>query len=413
MVESELIARFLIAPARAATAGDRFWFLFTDAPDRPPLLICPLDTDTTMPNLMAMVSAASLPLGARVIQGRGELAGDGALELTNHQLLPGMLARLAEWVCANSADVSNLDRLVGTRFIRRSRGHRSRIEAVMDEPALWGRLRRPVVAGTMGVTLNRLAEMRTDQRAWYWLTDRGPGGRPYLHLSLESEDPDCKEFRESVAALRQRSDDSGLSAAGVLVRTRFLFTPTSSEPIPHWGPLLQSILESWGATFPALLGLAAVPLTYVRNGRVDGFEASRCTLPDHPGSLMRELAVLQHTRGEQKAWFWLTAADADGHPRLCMADDRAVLKQAVRGIPCDGPALRGSIQITRGEAIELHTRSACSDAPAALSRWIKQNQIGWPIVRLLRRAVFVEHSEDGQIIARHLVETPRSSRAAE
>ncbi|MFT4976313.1 MAG: hypothetical protein ACI8S6_002209 [Myxococcota bacterium] len=392
--------QFLVAPAIAAVVGDRFWFVLTDMPGvEPPLLMSPLDDEPTMPRLIALVTGFGLPPGAPLIQGKAKVAFDGAIEFEGPELEATMLGAFADYVVANAEAEPELERFVGARFMRIGRGHKTPLAACIEAPGGWGGLSRPPVPGTMPETIARLSLLESGQRAWFWMTDDGPGGLPFLLLSLADEDPDCLLFKQEVSALRTRAPESQ-TAAGVLLRTEHLLTFTSTQPTPHWGALMQDLMDTWAPVHPELISLAAGPLTYLSDGAITGFEETGCELPETADNLLSEQRVLQHTRGS--AWFWFTDADADGAARLCLDDDQERLAARLDG-QATGTVVEGEVQIDDAGRLRLRTTGDAAWLTGALTSWLETHRRTWPILSRLGGAAVLQRDNDGSTVARYML----------
>jgi len=373
----------LTAPLGTAVVGDQFWFIFAERSDGgPPIMICPLDDSPSMPNLIALVRSSGLTAGTQIVQGKARIGLDGAVEFEGPGVHAGMFAALSGYVVAHAAEDPELERLAGARFVQVGRGPTSPVLATFADDAAWGGMHRPPLPGTMAETVMRLMLMEPGQRAWFWLTAEGPQGLPFLLVSLVEEDPDGLLLQQEVQALK---GDGRIADAvvGTMLRTDSLFTFTASTPATGWSALIQDLLDTWAEEEPALLGLAAAPLTYVRDGTVVGFEAADCVLPDSADNLLGEVRAL--INASAGGWFWFTDDDGSGRARLLLAADADELAARSGTLSPAGATAHGTLSAD-GDTLTLSTDSDADSLAAGVGAWIAEHAPAWPILGRLHGA---------------------------
>lgn len=377
---------------RTLSVGERAWFWFCSTPEAvdTPLILSPLGDDPMMRTLRAQADLVARPPQAEVYAGLASLDADGAFSLGGPGLSADALPALAGWVLQNARSLPDLERLRDARFVRVDDG---RVVARYADPELWLGLGAGPQPGSIEAAAAVLAAAAPKAPCWAWMTDRGPGGAPFLLLSPTTDDPSGEAFAATVAAARLRSPSLGKTFAGTLHKapngTPILSTPSgAAEHAP-------AILDALAGAHPALS-----PLRRARVFRIKGerrLEISRG--PD----LSREVAALAALAGpDDRVGFFFTDG-GEGHPAaLVLAADPAALKEAARALPtgAGSKSVRGLAVPSKAGWLEFRARGEYDGFVGELARWAAEHVGRHPGLRRLRGARMTHRDGDNNIISR-------------
>lgn len=392
------------AQLAALPAGQRAWFWFCPqlADDQPLLLLRHFKLDPRQEALQADIAAISLPDGALPIRGVAHSDGDGALSFGGPLLGEEDLRRLAGWAGGNVADHPGLARLKGARFVRTSLN--GRVTAMHADDSLWDALPAPKVPGSLAEAAALLPMVKPGRSYWFWLTDAGPGGRPWLVLGSSKRDADGSLFAQKVAAVSAQCDGAPTVVRGVL-RARedgsLLFTSTD----PVVGPPQVALAKLIAATGEQMPRLASSRLAQVEGGSFRRVVSPDAGAGAGAGAAVAEAgpdyaaqAAALSGIGEGKLAFWFSADG--GH--LELDADRAALKARVsdRG----APMAAGSVQRAKGYLLFQAKRPAPGFVDA-LAAWAGAHYSRNPGLRALEGARFMARDRDGNTTDRQKNDT--------
>ncbi len=249
--------------------GDRMWFWLTDeVPDgEVPLLVQPVAWDPNRDRLDHLIGQMEARGAGAAATGSCLTVDDGRMQFLGTDLRADMLAVLAGLVRRNAAQAPGLTRLWNCRLLRTAGG---RVDQVIEDPALWAGVARPVVPGTLGETAALLQQLRDGEEAWFWMTAAGNDG-PFLGLVRTEVDPEGVEFQERRATFYKRFPNSFRDAlSGVMRRLpsgELLFS-TQDARVDHWPDAIQALLARQVAAYPGLAALAGAALAQIQDGKV-------------------------------------------------------------------------------------------------------------------------------------------------
>ena len=230
--------------------GERLWYWLCGAPGLP-LLLQPVSKDPNRDRLNALIDIVEQGGPAAAATGVGYVADDGSLQLIGPTLHAGLLPPVAEWVRRHGAQYPSLARLAGTRLLRSVRG---RVAEVIDLPALWDGVPRPVPPGTTAETASLFAAMQPGAEYWFWLTGAAPRGA-FMSLASMSDDPEGTGFIARMDRLYRRFPGSYADAVSGIVRrldSGALVFATAQAQLDHWPALRQRLADAYGAAEPGL-----------------------------------------------------------------------------------------------------------------------------------------------------------------
>jgi hypothetical protein len=251
------------------TPGERMWFwLCDDVPaDVVPLLVQPVAWDLNRDRLDHLIGQVEAAGAGEAATGSCLIVDDGRMQFLSADLRPAMLAALADWVRANAPQAPGLTRLWNCRLLRTDGGI---VKQVIEDPALWADVPRPVVPGTLAETAFLLEQLKGGEECWFWLTAHANDG-PFLGLARLDADPDGADFKERVAGFYKRFPNSFQDALTGLVRRlpsgEVLFS-TQDAHVEQWPAAIQALLDKQAAAHPGLKALAGAALVEIQGGKV-------------------------------------------------------------------------------------------------------------------------------------------------
>ncbi|CAN0454193.1 unnamed protein product, partial [Ectocarpus fasciculatus] len=200
----------------ALPTGQRAWFWYCPqlADEQPVLLLQHFKLDARQQALQRQIAQLQLPAGALPVCGVAHSGGDGTLSFGAPLLSADGLERLASWASRHVAAHPGLARLKGARFVRTSLDGRGVANHADD--ALWAGLPAPKVSGSLEETAALLPKVKAGRSYWFWMTDTGPGGAPWLILGSSKHDADGALFAQKVAAVRAQAAGTPTAVRGVL-----------------------------------------------------------------------------------------------------------------------------------------------------------------------------------------------------
>lgn len=374
--------------------GHRAWFWLCPSLDNtaPILLIRSLTADANMDKLCADVAGMGSVDGPSFV-GLASADEQGRLSFGGPGLSRRELGRLSEWVKHNVDDHPALARLKNAEFVHIDGDGVIAARAV--EPALWQGVPDVAVSGTLSVYAQRLQKLKVGMNFWYWMTDSGPGKKPFLFVAQQRKDPSGERFAEQVGLLCRRSSALGQTHKGVLRQTddgALLFSSQASSS--RGVSILQSLIDAHPAEFAVLNGASVVRTS---SGKfVDQQTVAAETGPD----LSRQSQLLEALDGDAPVFFWLTDAADSGAPMLVLETNKDALKAGAQAVGGKGNTLRGQLKRHKTGWIELRSSKTMPDVIAVLARFVHAHRSAWPVLDQLKGARMTQRDRAGEIISR-------------
>lgn len=375
-------------------AGQRVWFWCgpkTSAP-HPPLLIHPLADDPEMANLRSDILKIPREDGAPEFLGLGSVDTNGVLQLGSADASAAALKALALWTAENIAAHPGLARLRNTRMLRIDG---TRVAAIHRADELWSAIPELVLPGTMNQTARTLAAMETDQEAWFWLSARGPDGKPFL--ALESRDLDGAGFAEVIGGLLRRSPADAVGIKGVARLTDTGLVLTTSDAIEGWQAAINGLKADWG---DRLSRLDDVRMLQLVDGSIKAAERCSGGAAAPSVDLSVQSAVLSALTDGQKVFFWFASESVSGGPVLLLAADRSALKPQVKAAKAKGASCKGMLRRSAKGWLEFQTKDEYDGFIPQLAGWVARHRDQWPALSALIGARMTRRDTDGNIVGR-------------
>jgi len=200
----------------ALQAGQRAWFVFSEAlGEADALQLAPLSDDPHAEHLTQRLAGHTTGHGVRPLFGLCQVGEDGVLDFGAEDIGEAELTRMATWAKAQATERPALQRLYGARGLVLTRRHE--VEYVLDLPALWEGLLPPTAPGTLGESCDTLQSLVPGQKAWFWATDKGPGGQPMLLVEPIRKGETIQAIQRRVEGVVRRSEALGRITRGLLV----------------------------------------------------------------------------------------------------------------------------------------------------------------------------------------------------
>jgi len=370
--------------------GQRVWFWCgpqTAAP-HPLLLIHALSHDPEMSQLRADILQIPRAEGSTEFLGLGSVDTSGALQLGSAGATANALEALALWTAENIAAHPGLARLRNTRMLRIDG---NRVAAVHRADELWSAIPSLVLPGTMAWSARILAGLADNEEVWFWLSDSGPDGKPFL--SLESREQPAADFAQSIGAilLRSPSGTTGIKGVARMVAGRLMLT--TGDEIAGWQDAIAALQSH------RIPQLAEVGMLRIVDGRIQAAEAYGGT-PSADVDLSGQSAILKRISEGDRVWFWFTGKGSAGSPVLLLATVRSDLKPLIRAAKAAGPACKGQLRLSKKGWLEFQTRDEYDRFIQQLAGWVAANRSSWPVLKRLLGARMTRRDSDGNIIGR-------------
>ena len=367
------------AALSALPAGARagLWLADDVAEAAVPLLISPLSSDPDLSRLRQQIARQ----GADGQLGVLYVGAEGAIKMG----LPGAtgphLSALARWVRAQVAAHPSLAHLVGAALIDVQPD--GTVGASFARDKLWRELERPAAAGTIDETAAALGAMQPGDQAWFWLSQRGPGGKPFLSLVPATDPAELAPFQQRARAL-ERCSPPGERIRGIarMTASGTLLLLTDDHNV-DWHRILCAIRAAHGRRLPGLRAITRARLVVRQDKALRYLDRPHTDKLD----LSREAALLEGEAAEEPLWFWLTTADPDRQPRLLLDTDRDALKARAQAVGGSGATCQGQIRRDEGDALVFCLRRPLDgDLALWLRRFVADHRRHWPALRALRGA---------------------------
>ena len=327
--------------------------------------------------------------GAPEFLGLGSIDSGGTLQLGSAGASKAALKALALWTAENIAAHPGLARLRNTRMLKIDG---NQVAAVHSADELWTAIPELVLPGTMAQTARTLSSLEDDDEAWFWMSAKGPDGRPFLALEPRTMPP--ADFTTIVRGLLLSSPAGTTSIKGVarVVAGRLMLT--TSDDIGGWKDTLAALQSH---RIPRLSG---VGMLRISDGRIKAAESFGTPGGDSDADLSEQSAVLSALAAGDRAWFWFTGSGRDGAPVLLLATDRNDLRPLIKEARGDAPACKGQLRHSKKNWIEFQTRDEYSDFIPQLAAWVATHQSQWPALKALIGARMTRRDADGNILDR-------------
>ena len=376
------------------SAGHRAWFWFCPQLQEPwpKLLITPLKTDPRMERLRADAGQIPLPDGAALAVGIANVSATGQLTLGGQGLSEDGLKQLATWVGQNIDDHPGLRALKDTSFLAIQDG---RVTARHEDAALWSDIPDPKCSGTIEESIHHFSRLRPGQNFWFWMTDAGPGGEPFVVLGPGRKDTSGARFAARVAELERRCPRQGAAVRGVLrLSGEDTVVLTSAEPIDIAEKIARALMR---AHPPLRDRLMSARLIQSEGGR---FVAHRALQEADGPDLSRQSALLEALTEDAPLLFWFTDQGADGAPVLLLEADKGALREAARAARGEGKTLRGQLRPSKAGWLHFRTQGEYDGFVTDLAAWAADHHSAWPALRRLKGARLTQVDGDEQTVSR-------------
>ena len=211
--------------------GDRFWFWFCTEveSDFCPLVIKPMQNDSTVSSVVEAAKDIEVATGGLPMTGIGFVTFDGFIQLTSVLASDMALQNLAQWVVSNVEQYPALAHLKNAQFTNiNSQGV---VRSIHTESALWNGVPEPIFRGSTAETLKRLRSLKKEEEYWFWLAEYGPADHATLHLQPVANDSEGTEFLKQIQHLRKHASKVGAEVRGIVQQSQgktFVFTTDSN-----------------------------------------------------------------------------------------------------------------------------------------------------------------------------------------
>ena len=368
--------------------GYRSWFWLCRSSEGVVLLMESFRSDPKMAALRDRAAKVTVPLGGIVTMGIASVAADGTLKLGAPGLDRAGLDALASWAGENLAAYPGLARLKNTVFIQLINGA---VFESFEQPQLWSDFPDPVVPGSIEDTARRLTGLKPGREFWYWMTDRGPGGVPFLALDPNKRDTSGAKFAGRIAELVRQSPAGGRSIRGLARMASGGLALTTTGDLEVGVTILRLLIK----THPSLTMLADARLVKTHNGRI-----VQTTTLSPAIDLSTQSSALKAMAEGQTLSFWFTDAAASGDAMLVIAEEPAGLKKAARAIGGSGRTVRGRLTTTPKGWLHFQTRQPYPDFIETLAHWAAVHHQSWPALARLAGARMSQLDDEGKTIHR-------------
>ena len=368
-------------------AGERAWFWCCPYVEDgfPILLVHPLSSDPKMHALRKDIQAIQRPDWSESASGILQMGEDGRCRFTSSKGSDEFIEALAEWVVENQKEHPSLALLYDAVY--NLVNDEGTVVEIFQDNTLWDDVVQIAVPGTLSESANFLRTMEPNKDAWFWMSDKGPGGY-FLALQSVEDDPEGKAFSERVRNLRLRSGEKGMVVRGVARRNdEGVFVLTTTEQAKGWQKIISHFLATYGAAFQVL---KTTRLMQMKNKKVVGLTALQ---PWH--DLSTQVATIRRLKKEKKALFWFTSSAANKKPLLLLDYDKDNIKKDADRAGGDGKVLRGRITLER-RYVAFHLKKPVRQFLTLLAQWVIENHSQWSTLRRLRGSRLVVGEKDYQ-----------------
>ena len=349
------------------SAGDRAWFWFCSQikDEHPFLMITPFSSGS--PESM-YDAAGTIPLEPGVIPAVGVAAvgSDGRLGMASMFVDEGDLERFASWTKKHIVQHPNLNRLYNATLIKIS--EQGKILARHEDQALWEGIPKPTVAGTTAAELQILSKFKPGRKAWYWMTDKGPDGRPFFMAKPSKVTPE--KFAEEVNQMQLRIPEEGRTAYGyVEVNAKNVLVFTSQTDADEGMEILAMLRKEYASDVASLQNARFLQ---VNGSRIIKVGRTGRTTANPVDSILADVAKNLRGMDEQSKnfAFWFTDSDKSKKPMLIISEDKAQLKAWAASIGGQGKTLRGVVKLSPKGWIEFRTKSPYPDLVVQIAGFV-------------------------------------------
>lgn len=200
---------------QSLTLGQRAWFwICPDIEDLPFLLLAPFRGDPLAIELQKRISGARVPADAAPVIGLCAVGEDGVFRFAAPTASKPSLIALAGWVKDNADVYPAFRRLYGARMLLVD--ERMNVELTIDGPDLWEGVEPTIVPGSIQDTIQTIHTLVPGEQAWFWATNRGPGGRPFLLIEPVRDGAKVRDLNRRVEGALRRSPALGTTVRGVI-----------------------------------------------------------------------------------------------------------------------------------------------------------------------------------------------------
>jgi len=373
------------------SAGERGWFwMCTQVATEDPCIVI---TPFTAGNPKPMYDAAATierPLAVVPIVGVAAVGSDGRLNFASMFLEQEDLPRLADWTQKNIEKYPALSRLRDTILVQLSQDHK--ILNRFEDASLWEGIEKPVVPGTAAAELRILSKFKPGRKAWYWMTDKGPDGKPFFFANSSKVAPE--KFAAEVTKLQLRIPQNGKTAFGyVEVNKNNVLVFTSQSDADDGMQILKALQESYADDASALQTARFLQMDGARIIKVGRpVSASEPTTVIDLSAMSNVLAKM--TEQSNSIAFWFTSAAKDGQPMLVISDDKKQIKSQAMAAGGSGDTIRGVVKQSSKGWVEFRVKDAYPKFVEAIAGFVSKYHEDWPSLRRLKGARMIQRQGD-------------------
>ena len=353
------------------SAGQRAWFWCCPhaEPPAPALVLMPFEAGDPK-QMYDSTAGIPLPLGRVPAIGIAAVDFDGRLHLASMSFEGSDLPRLAAWTKEHLPDHPEFTRLGNASLIKLSPSNQ--IVERFEDPELWAGIPTPTVPGTTAAALQQLGQLTAGHRVLFWMTDKGPSGRPFLWIEEPGSHPDA--FSVEVSALQRSAPSAGTSATGyvkVQNNHELLFVSTNDSDVGT--RLLQRLRDAYTEAVEVLNRTAFHQLSDTPE------HARRVSL----SALSKMLGTLHR---HEAPVFWFTKRDRHNGAMLVIAKSKDELKKQARLVGGNKDATRGRIRLAADGSIVFRTTKQDTGLIEQLKSFVSTHHAAWPRLRILKNA---------------------------
>lgn len=385
----------LVSSLKRLRPGFRHWYWMCFQADDVTLLLESFQNDPKMQKLLSRAKNISLSSGAFVSMGIASINNSsGNFEFGGKGLTMERLEAFANWVSDQLDEYPVLARMKDTQFVQLTNG------VVFDrhiKSSLWSHFPKVMRPGSVEEIDQHLSLLKPGKEYYFWITDKGPSGDPYLMLAPTRKDPNAKKFTSRVGQVKRciSSVEQSLNGVAHMTRTGTLVLTTQGKL-----RLAQKLIQDLITSHKPLLGrLATAKIAQIKSGAItktiDVIKQKKKGL-----DLSTQLKAFRAVSKGKTVAFWFTSSDINGKALLLMDENKNRLKKNVKSVLGKGRTIHGRVSISPKGWFHFQSQQSFPKFILQLASWAERNREEWPALSPLKGSRLTQYDKSGAIIDR-------------